>query len=197
MPAVVFNPSTVLTHNEHRHDPISSIMRITILGNSGSGKSTLAQWLARRTGAPLLDLDTIAWEPGKIAVARSAEIARVNVHTFCSQHAHWVVEGCYVSLVAATFDFTPRLIFMNPGEQQCLANCRSRPWEPHKYPSAQAQDEHLAFLLSWVTEYYTRSGDTSLQEHRRCFAAYAGPKDEVIEQPLLEPPSAQLLCWLG
>jgi predicted kinase len=31
--------------------------RVVIIGNSGSGKSTLAQHLARRIGAPAIDLD--------------------------------------------------------------------------------------------------------------------------------------------
>ena len=51
-------------------------MRIAILGNSGSGKSTVARSLAARSGAVLLDLDTVAWEPGQIAVARSPQVAR-------------------------------------------------------------------------------------------------------------------------
>jgi len=171
-------------------------MHIAILGNSGSGKSTLAHWLARRADAALLDLDSVAWEPGKIGVARPADAARNDVHTFCSQHPRWVVEGCYASLVAATFGFAPRLIFMNPGQEQCLANCRTRPWEPHKYGSKQLQDQHLTYLLSWVAEYYTRAGDMSLQEHARCFASYAGPKHAVMTQPVLEPPQAQVLAWL-
>ena len=39
-------------------------MRIAILGNSGSGKSTLANWLAESADLAVLDLDTVAWEPG-------------------------------------------------------------------------------------------------------------------------------------
>ena len=31
--------------------------RVVIIGNSGSGKSTLAKALARRMGAPVIDLD--------------------------------------------------------------------------------------------------------------------------------------------
>jgi adenylate kinase family enzyme len=36
-------------------------MRIAVIGNSGSGKSTLARSLAASSGAPVLDLDTVAW----------------------------------------------------------------------------------------------------------------------------------------
>ena len=45
-------------------------MRIAILGNSGSGKSTLAAALAAAGGTPCLDLDTVAWEAGQVAVLR-------------------------------------------------------------------------------------------------------------------------------
>ncbi len=78
------------------------------------------------------------------------------------------------------------LLFMNPGEEQCLANCRARPWEPPKYASKQEQDERLEFLLSWVREYYVREGDMSLAGHRACFDAYSGPKEELTAQVELE-----------
>lgn len=154
-------------------------MRIAVIGNSGSGKSTLARSLAAPSNAPVLDLDTVAWEPGQIAVARSPEAARSDVRAFCSSHEHWVVEGCYASLVNVALEFSPRLLFLNPGEEQCLANCRSRPWESHKYASKKEQDERLAFLLSWVSEYYRREGEMSLAGHRACFDAYSGAKEEL------------------
>jgi adenylate kinase family enzyme len=171
-------------------------MRLAILGNSGSGKSTLARWAAQRMRAPSLDLDTVAWEPGQIAVARPAEVARADVAAFCGAHASWVVEGCYASLIEVTLRFGPRLVLLNPGREQCLANCRTRPWEPHKYVSREAQQEQLAFLLDWVGEYYTRDGDLSLGAHRALFDAYSGNKLEVLTQPTLAPASAELLAWL-
>ncbi len=173
-----------------------SHMRIAILGNSGSGKSSLAHWIARQTGAAMLDLDTVAWEPNQIAVARPVETARADVAAFCNTHEHWVVEGCYANLIAAALEHRPRLIFLNPGRAQCVANCRARPWEKHKYASKEEQDKLLGFLLAWVEEYDTREGDMSLQGHRQCFAAYAGPKVEVTTQLALDPPSPDVLAWL-
>jgi len=154
---------------------------IAILGNSGSGKSTLARSLASRLDAAQLDLDTIAWEPGKIAVARPADLAASDVRAFCSRE-RWVVEGCYASLINVALEFSPFLVFLNPGEAQCLENCRARPWESHKYASKQEQDERLEFLLSWVREYYSRDGDMSLAGHRACFDAYSGRKVELTSQ---------------
>jgi adenylate kinase family enzyme len=171
-------------------------MRIAILGNSGSGKSTLARWLVERRAAALLDLDTVAFEPGQIAVSRPTQKAEADVKSFCSSHENWVVEGCYANLVAAALHSTPRLLFLNPGEAQCVANCRARAWEPHKYASQAQQDERLSFLLTWVGEYYVRDGEMSLAGHRQCFAAYTGPKLELRNIPSLNPPSAEVLSWL-
>jgi hypothetical protein len=138
----------------------------------------------------------VAWEPGQIALPRDSGAARADVVAFCRSHDHWVVEGCYASLVDATLPFGPRLVLLDPGEAQCLANCRARPWEPHKYASRDEQDERLAFLLDWVRAYYTRGGDMSLAGHRALFEAYAGPKVQLLELPRLEPPARDLLGWL-
>jgi adenylate kinase family enzyme len=100
-------------------------MRFALVGNSGSGKTTLARKLAERGQVALLDLDTVAWEPGKIAVARPTELARADVRKFCSTHRDWVVEGCYAGLIDATFPFQPVLVFLDPGLGRCVEHCRS------------------------------------------------------------------------
>ena len=176
--------------------PHASGMRIAILGNSGSGKSTLANWLAESAGLAVLDLDTVAWEPGQPAVERPGALAEADVAAFCDAHARWVVEGCYANLVAAALRFEPLLVFLDPGLEGCLANCRDRPWEPHKYPSRQAQDANLEFLVSWVAEYYTRDGPMSLRAHREVFAGYAGRKIEFLRVPGLSPPDPDVLALL-
>ena len=151
-------------------------MRIAIIGNSGSGKSTLAREIVATHSIVSLDLDTVAWEPGKIAVARPADAAAMDVRAFCSAHESWVVEGCYAALVFQTFEQSPILLFIDPGVDACLENCRRRPWEPHKYASKTEQDENLEFLLSWVREYYSREGELSLSAHQSLFESYRGPK---------------------
>jgi adenylate kinase family enzyme len=151
-------------------------MRVAIVGNSGSGKSTLAGQIASAHAITPLDLDTVAWEPGKIAVARPAEAAAADITTFCSSQDRWVVEGCYAALVSGALEPLPILLFIDPGVDACLANCRRRPWEPHKYASKDEQDQQLEFLLSWVREYYTRDGDLSLAAHQALFDGYRGAK---------------------
>lgn len=173
------------------------MMRIAIIGNSGSGKSTLAQWLARSADLAMLDLDSVAWEPDRPAVPRPEARAVADVETFCTAHGGWVVEGCYGNLVEAALRFHPLLVFMNPGVDACTANCRQRPWEPHKYASREAQDANLGFLLSWVAEYYTRDGPMSLAAHRALFDRYAGRKVELPRVPGLSPPDPDLVVWLA
>jgi adenylate kinase family enzyme len=158
-------------------------MRISIIGNSGSGKSTIARSLAAMHGLATLDLDSVAWEPGKIAVARDPMVAAVDVTSFCEASPNWVVEGCYGNLIAATLQYSPVLLFVEPGVEMCLANCRARPWEPHKYQSKQEQDVKLEFLLAWVRDYYTRQGDLSLVGHQALFDNYGGVKHKLVGPP--------------
>lgn len=153
--------------------------RVLILGNSGSGKSTLAARLGAETGASVLDLDTLVWEPGRVAVARPAADVQRDLRAFCARHEAWIVEGCYGDLAAIVLDGRTELIFLNPGEAACLAHCRARPWEPHKYASKAEQDARLDSLLAWVSDYYHRDGPLSLRGHRVIFDAYAGPKQEL------------------
>jgi adenylate kinase family enzyme len=154
------------------------MLRIAIIGNSGSGKSTLARQLCAGHSWASLDLDTVAFEPGKIAVVRDRAAARMDVANFCDSNGCFVVEGCYADLVEEALRGSALLLFVNPGVEACLANCRERPWEPHKYRTKSAQDEKLDFLLEWVRDYYLRDGDQSLMAHQALFARYRGAKHE-------------------
>ena len=64
-------------------------MRIAIIGNSGSGKSTLARQLAEVHSLPMLDLDSIVWEAGRVAVLRDASHAAADLNAFCDRHERW------------------------------------------------------------------------------------------------------------
>lgn len=171
-------------------------MRFAILGNSGSGKTTLARWLAESANLAVLDLDSVAWQPNEPAVQRPSDLAEADVAAFCAARTRWVVEGCYANLVEVALRFEPHLVFLNPGLQLCTAHCYNRPWEPRKYPSRQAQDANLEFLISWVAGYYTRDGPMSLRAHRGVFAGYSGRKSELQRAPQLHPPEPEILAWL-
>jgi len=172
-------------------------MRIAIIGNSGSGKSTLAHQLAAVHTLTPLELDSIVWEPGKVGVLRSRDARRADAKAFCESNERWVVEGCYAELTQTFLEHSPVLLFMEPGMEACLSNCRNRPWEPRKYTSKEEQDKKLEFLLSWVRDYYTREDDLSLQVHQVLFEGYRGPKF-LLEQPVDRAfVEAQPLRWFS
>jgi len=151
-------------------------MRIAIIGNSGSGKSTLAKQLASIHRLVALDLDTLAWVPGQVAIPREHASAEADVRSFCATNENWVIEGCYARLIQPALNYSPVLVFLEPGVEACLSNCRNRPWEPHKYKSKSEQDEKLPFLFNWVRDYYSREGDLSLGAHHALFEGYQGSK---------------------
>lgn len=155
-------------------------MRTLIFGNSGSGKSWRARDMAARGRLPHLDLDTIYFVPGLIAVQRPLDEALADLQAFAAAGDAWVIEGCYGDFIEAALPYCTELVFMNPGKDVCLANNGKRPWEPHKYESKEMQDSMLPFLLDWVGKYYEREDACSYKYHRRVFDGFAGQKREVV-----------------
>ena len=156
-------------------------MRLLVFGNSGSGKSTLSRRLCEIHGLVHLDLDSIVWEPGKIAVQRPAQDVHADLDRFISGNMAWIIEGCYAELIERAIPYCSRLVFMNPGVDACLRNNERRAWEPHKYTSKEDQDRMLPYLQTWVAEYSTRNDAWSFEAHRRLFDSFAGEKLELAE----------------
>ena len=125
----------------------------------------------------VLDLDTVVWS--KSVEFRPDREIIADLGQFLQANMSWIIEGCYGRWIEHMFPHATEIVFMNPGEMTCLSNCQARPWEAHKYPSKEAQDANLTFLLDWVRGYYTRSDDMSLLAHRRLFDSYAGNKREI------------------
>lgn len=154
-------------------------MKVVVLGNSGSGKSTFARILAARCGFPHLDLDTIAWNDS--GVREDPRVSFDRLRDFLTDKCGWVVEGSYGFLAEEACRHATHLAFLNPGVETCLANCRERPWESHKYPDKEAQDANLEMLLEWVGNYEIRDDEFSLSAHRRVFDAFQGTKRETTD----------------
>jgi adenylate kinase family enzyme len=153
-------------------------MKVLVFGNSGSGKSTYARPIAMREGLAHLDLDSIVWEPGKIAVQQPPEAVAASLRNFIDSQAAWVIEGCYGELVRAASAHCTLMVFLNPGIDACLANNLRRPWESHKYASLELQNAMLAQLQEWVARYYQRNDTWSYRVHLDIFDTFAGPKVE-------------------
>ena len=172
--------------------------RIVVFGNSGSGKTTLARVLTSQYGLAHLDLDSLAWDSSGVQVQtmtlddwaafvprrRSLTESASTIRDFIHEHSEWVVEGCYGDLLEQVLPYASEVRFLNPGVEACIANCRARPWEPEKYPSKEAQDQKLDFLLDWVREYESRADEYSLARHRELFEGFRGPKVELSSRPV-------------
>jgi adenylate kinase family enzyme len=156
------------------------MQRILIFGNSGAGKSTLAQQLAAEHGLAHLDLDTLAWQPGMPPRRRPLPESERDLRAFTALRDSWVIEGCYSDLLELALPQCTELVFLNPGVEACIAHCRARPWEPHKYASKAEQDANLGLLLDWVRDYETRHDEFSLRSHRRLYDNFVGLKRELL-----------------
>lgn len=157
---------------------IFQMEKILIFGNSGSGKSTMAIALSKLHKAAHLDLDTIAWRDDQPTVRADLDTSRTALHSFFENNENWIIEGCYADLLSEAAKHCTEMIFLNPGIEACVANCRARPWEPHKYATPEAQNENLKMLIEWVREYETREDVFSLEAHRRLFDSFARKKTE-------------------
>ncbi len=166
-------------------------LRMLIFGNSGSGKTTLARQIGARHQLAVLDLDNVVWSPAAPGVFRSdAEIIEA-LSAFVQANPSWIVEGCYGKWMQHLLPQCTEMVFCNPPEEVCLANCRARPWEPNKFKTKEEQDNWLPALLDWVHAYYTRDDDLSLAAHRRLFDAFEGAKREVLENGAGDSAGAQ------
>ena len=154
-------------------------MRIVIFGNSGAGKSTYARRLATEAGIAHLDLDTLAWLPTTPPRRGPFAESAAQIDAFMETHDAWAIEGCYSDLLAVAAARCTRMVFLNPGVEACIANCRARPWEPHKYATKEAQDANLELLVAWVRAYATRDDELSLRSHRALYDGFAGDKVEL------------------
>ncbi|QEG21498.1 P-loop NTPase family protein [Mariniblastus fucicola] len=155
--------------------------KVIVFGNSGSGKSTLAKSLAASNGLAHFDLDTIAWlptsPPERMPIAESGS----HIGNFISANASWVIEGCYADLLEIASHDATEAVFLNLSVDDCVSNAQNRPWEPHKYPSKQAQDENLEMLLNWIRSYPTRDDPCSQAAHEKLYSNFQGTKTMVAE----------------
>ncbi|HUG92504.1 MAG TPA: hypothetical protein VML55_16820 [Planctomycetaceae bacterium] len=121
--------------------------------------------MARRLGLPVLSLDDVAWIADGTRAPRADSAAAVE--QFMAAHREWVVEGCYGNLVEVAAARCTELRFLNPGAEVCLANARSRPWEPGYCASPEEEAALLAGpLTEFILGYEHRADECGLVRHR-------------------------------
>lgn len=156
--------------------------RILVVGNSGSGKTTLARRLHRELALNHLDLDTLAWLPGMPPRRRPLADSERQIRRFTERHRAWVIEGCYADLLALLQADAEEIVFLKLPEQECIANARNRPFEPHKYSSAAAQNRNLDMLIEWIRDYTDRTDVCSLTAHEELYRLFPGKKHLVTSR---------------
>ena len=149
---------------------------ILIFGNSGSGKSTLAKSLCKSKGLAHLDLDSLAWEATTPPERKKLNASQKEIINFIQRNDSWVIEGCYTDLLELVESYSSEIIFMNLPIEECISNAKSRPWEPHKYESKQAQDKNLDMLIDWISLYKERDDTFSMLAHQNFYDNYSGKK---------------------
>jgi adenylate kinase family enzyme len=149
-----------------------------IVGNSGSGKSTLARRLAEERGLVHLDLDQYAWTDA-LGVRRDLEKSLAVLQPILAE-APTVLEGMYGDIVAGLLRPDDRLIWLDLPLSECEAHCRARPFEPHKWESAEKQNAFLPQLLSFLGSYAEREDGLGAKTHARIFEAHIGAKTRVL-----------------
>jgi adenylate kinase family enzyme len=154
------------------------MQRVVIFGNSGSGKSTLARHYTAKYELSHLDLDMLAWQDTNPPLRKPLKESAVQINQFLEENKNWVIEGCYADLLSLMIKKANEVIFLNPGVETCINNCRNRPWEPHKYRSQEAQNRNLDRLLEWVEQYPLRNDEFSLTAHQKLFHEFVGKKTE-------------------
>jgi hypothetical protein len=102
-----------------------------------------------------------------------------EIAEFINSHDGWVIEGCYADLLEIAAPYSSEILFMNLPVEACIANARSRPWEPHKYESLEAQNANLEMLIGWIAQYPERNDTFSEASHRALYEKFPGKKTRV------------------
>jgi len=100
--------------------------RVLIVGPSGSGKSTLAVALHEASGAPVVELDALNWQPGWQALAKEQLEAKVSLQT---RGESWLLVGNYFNVTTAcVWARADTLIWLDFPLWLCLWRVLTRSW---------------------------------------------------------------------
>jgi len=155
-----------------------NMTRLLVFGNSGSGKSAFAKNLQSSKEIAHLDLDTLAWLPDPPPRRKPIKESLVAISDFITANSSWVIEGCYSDLLELVADEANEIVFLNLAVEDCVANALKRPFEPHKFSSAEAQEGNQVLLLQWIRDYSNREDECSYKAHREFFEKFSGKKSE-------------------
>jgi adenylate kinase family enzyme len=93
------------------------VQRASVVGNSGSGKTTFAAELARRMGAPHLELDSVFHQPGWRELPTEEFRARVAAFTAGER---WVVDGNYSRVRDVVWQRADTVVWLDPPKHRVM-----------------------------------------------------------------------------
>ncbi|WP_217637696.1 hypothetical protein [Actinopolyspora saharensis] len=102
--------------------------RIAVVGSGGAGKTTFARELGRRTGLPVISLDTYYWHPGWRRPDRQRwrqQQERVLAGD------RWIADGNYWSTLDIRLSRADTVIFLDRPRWVCLLRVLGRHWRHH------------------------------------------------------------------
>ena len=123
-----------------------------------------------------LDLDSLAWLPSQPPQRMPLAESKVLIDEFTATNGSWVIEGCYTDLLEILAEQATEIVFLKLPIELCIQNASTRPWEPHKYDSKEAQDANLEMLLTWIGQYEHRDDGFSLAAHANFYEGFSGTK---------------------
>ena len=96
--------------------------KVLVIGSGGAGKSTFASKLSKRTGLPLIHLDSLYWRPGWIETS-TAEWDQTIEHLLGRDT--WIMDGNYGRTLERRLAACDTVIFLDlPLWQGCSASYR-------------------------------------------------------------------------
>lgn len=128
--------------------------RVLVIGSGGSGKSTFAARLGKRTGLPVIHLDTLYWRPGWEPTPREEWAALVDE---LLGRDEWIMDGNYGGTMERRLAACDTVVFLDLPRTLCLWRvvARSIRYRGRTRPDMrEGCDERLTWeFVSWVWDY--------------------------------------------
>jgi adenylate kinase family enzyme len=139
--------------------------KVLVIGSGGSGKSTFAARLGKRTGLPVIHLDTLYWRAGWQATPRAEWAALVD--ELLSRDA-WIMDGNYGGTMERRLAACDTVVFLDLPRTLCLWRVvtRSIRYRGRTRPDMrEGCNERLNWeFVRWVWEYPWTSRPGVLQK---------------------------------